>query len=1125
MAKNKKKKSFGKKIILTFKFIFILGLIGALLGGGLSLFLVKRALKDIKPIDPSKINTLLVENSVILDSNGNELEKLNKGGARTIVKYNQMSKNLINAYVSIEDKTFFEHSGFNVVRMVGAVKDAILKDKRISGTSTITQQLARNLYLFEDRSKRSIDRKIKEAYYAIQLEKHLTKEQIIEAYLNTIYLGSNSKGVQAASEKYFSKDAKDLNLIESAVLAAIPKQPTKYTPMYLINNENINDKDKVITQVNELYTMVYNDQCEKRINLVLSLMLNNGYITQNEYDEVSKIDIRSILNPSIEKGNEISSYFSDMVESEVIQDLMIKYDYSKSEAINSLYTSGLRIYSTIDFDMQKTLENAYATNTFTDYFGQATKEAVRLFQRANGLSADGMAGKNTLAKLKQLNKISEDEITLTSMTKGRKHEDVKVLKRALHELGFFNSNDLFPRIRVNFDKNKNIIAKDSRRIILYRYSNLINENKQLVLNSDDFYYDSEGNLVLKKNRKLNFYPHYDKNNRLNRIQVVVKNLFKYNENDKKITRNYSGSYNISELYSFQGRDILIPDEFKSYDDNRNVVISKEYINSDKNIFNLSNNKLYIENENYVVASEGTIQPQSAMVIIDYRTGHLKAIVGGRNVSGQKIYNRALNPRQPGSSVKPFAVYTPAIASGRYTAASVIDDVPAYLTGNPNVRWPINWYENYRGYEFKYRGISTLREGIEQSMNVVTAKLANELGVETCIEYMKKFGVSTIVDEGRINDHNLSTVALGGMTKGISPIELAKIYGTYGNDGIQLDTITYTKVVDSNGDIVLNNVPTKKKIIDKNVSFIIRDIMRTGVKNGVSYKAKIRPNNKGIPVAGKTGTTSNNYDAWFSGMTPYYAAVTWFGTDYNMSLDNGSAISAEFWSYVMKNIHEDLPDKSFTKPDDVIRLNVDTKSGKLPSKLSYLDPRGTVKPEYFIPGTQPTELDDVHVQVEICKTSGLLATEYCPTTLIENRVLTRRLDGEYDPKDHKDRYGNPIYIGDQDYSVPIVKCNYHGELIEVDGNVISDGYISYHDDNTGIVIQAFEIELNNGDSLLLPIGAKITSNQSIILPDNSIISPSEIKTLPFYEAGLEKIKAKREEIKSEKDDFIDIIEEN
>lgn len=1101
--KTNKNKSVKSKLFTTLKVFFILILIVGVIGATVSFLLIKNALKEVREIDPSKIDTKLLESSVILDDQGNKLENLHQDGIREIVKYEDVNENLINAFVATEDKTFFSHSGFNFIRMIGAVKDSVLKGKSISGTSTITQQLARNLYLFDDRSKRTLNRKIKEAYYAIELEKYLTKEQIIEAYINKISLGAGTKGVQAASRTYFSKEASELSLVESALLAGIPKSPPKYQPLTTVSNENIDEDDIVIRKKNDYYSFIYNPNCEDRYQTVLYLMRTNNYITEKQYEEAKNINIPEILNPNVERSSEISSYFSDMVKEKVIQDLMKKYDYSKEEAENYLYTGGLEIYSTIDFDLQKTLENAYAANNFTKYYGQEMKSAIKSFQKKYDLTVDGYAGKNTQKKFVELGLIEEGAIESNVLKLGMENEEVVLLKEALHELDLFSNNDLFPRVEVYFDRNGNILRDESSSVLLYKYENLVNINDQLVIPKNDFFYDDDGNLVLKDNRRLNFYSHY-KGDTLERIQVVVENSFSYDENSPKNTRNSDGSYNIVDMHTFRGYDVLIPNEFKSFDDNHNLVIDRAFINSDKNIFISEEDNLLINNENYVISSNGTIQPQSAMVITDYRTGQLKAIVGGRNLQGQKIYNRALHPRQPGSSVKPLAVYTPAINSKQYTAADVFDDIPSYLNDKkPEMRWPKNWYESYElGY--KYRGISTLREGVKWSLNVVTTKLAKELGVDTGIKWLKKFGISTIVDSGTLNDHNLSAISLGGMTKGIKPIELAEAYGTFANDGIRLELITYTKVVDSDGEIILEKKPKQTKVMAENVSFILEDMMRSGVTSGGSTNAQIRPRNEGIPVAGKTGTTSSKYDAWFTGYSPYYLATTWFGNDYNLPLDEGSAVSAKFWSYVMKNIHKDLPDRDFKVSTDVIKMKVDTKSGKLPTNLSYMDPRGTVQNEYFLPGTQPTELDDIHVRVDVCKESDKIATENCPTTLIETKVLTKRLNGPYNPEEHLDEKGNPITIRDSKYTVPYEDCDVHLETIDVYEYDVkdTDKHFSFLLDNTAFVVSSFEITLNSGERLMLPIGSKILTTKDIIFPDNSVIKSNEILELPYYEEELD-----------------------
>ncbi|MEA3424455.1 MAG: biosynthetic peptidoglycan transglycosylase, partial [Bacillota bacterium] len=190
MTKKTNKKR--KKFILILNIIIISIVVIGLLGAGATFYIVKGIINDAPEIDPTRFAELWTENAELLDVNGELIEKLQTSGYRTIIKYDDMSPVLINSYISVEDKTFKEHSGFNYVRLVGAVWNSITSDSRISGTSTITQQTARNLYLPERMTERTLDRKIKEAYYTVLMERRLNKEQILEAYLNTIYLGSGA---------------------------------------------------------------------------------------------------------------------------------------------------------------------------------------------------------------------------------------------------------------------------------------------------------------------------------------------------------------------------------------------------------------------------------------------------------------------------------------------------------------------------------------------------------------------------------------------------------------------------------------------------------------------------------------------------------------------------------------------------------------------------------------------------------------------------------------------------------------------------------------------------------------------------------------------------------------------
>jgi penicillin-binding protein 1A len=198
MTKHKKKKKYTINKKRLFKFIaLIFATLCVVLGG-----IVVSIIVTTEPIEPDNIYSRLTENSVLYDDEGNIIDSLlTSDGLRTNVSYTDLPQDLVDAFIAIEDKTFWEHNGFNVIRILGAIKEGVMEGDEISGTSTITQQLARNVYLAETKSHRTLTRKIREAYYTVLLERHLTKKQILEAYLNTIFLGYGTNGVQAAPRR------------------------------------------------------------------------------------------------------------------------------------------------------------------------------------------------------------------------------------------------------------------------------------------------------------------------------------------------------------------------------------------------------------------------------------------------------------------------------------------------------------------------------------------------------------------------------------------------------------------------------------------------------------------------------------------------------------------------------------------------------------------------------------------------------------------------------------------------------------------------------------------------------------------------------------------------------------
>lgn len=381
-------------------------------------------------------------------------------------------------------------------------------------------------------------------------------------------------------------------------------------------------------------------------------------------------------------------------------------------------------------------------------------------------------------------------------------------------------------------------------------------------------------------------------------------------------------------------------------------------------------------------ANGSIQPQAAAIVIDHTTGQVKAVMGGRSEKVRRGLNRATQSlRQPGSTIKPLAVYAPALDNG-YTIASVIDDVPtSYGNYSP---------DNYSG---KFSGLVTIREAIQQSLNVVAVKIVQDVGLSRSADYLKKFGITSLVTDpkAKTSDMGLGSLGLGGLTKGIRPIEMAAAYSVFPNKGIYNKPVTFTKIYDKDGNLIFENKVKKDRVISEQVAYLMVDIMQGVVKGGTGGRAAL-PN---MPVAGKTGTTTKNMDAWFVGYTPYYTTAVWMGHDEPKNLGfTGGNYPAMLWKDIMAGIHKSLPSKNFEMPSGLTAIEVCSESGKRPSELCALDPRGsTVRTEVFIKGTEPAVEDicDVHVVRDIDISTGKLATPYCPSSLVQSKVFIQRIE--------------------------------------------------------------------------------------------------------------------------------------
>ena len=821
-----------KKIKKTLKHIMFIGLLCVFFGGCYIGYYVLNIISEAPSIDTTDIRAMMSETSIIYDDEGKKIKSLNVGEDRAYVTYDKIPANLINAYVALEDKTFFEHHGFNIKRIGGAIYNSFVSDGSISGTSTITQQLARNIYLSQTMSERSMKRKVLEAWYTLKIERDLSKEQILEYYLNTINLGFGNYGVKTAASCYFDKSLDDLTVAECAALAALPQAPSSYALVQYASDDALADvEDSAIIKKTEHGAYIANDLEKDRREVCLGLMKNQGYINKKQYDEAMTVPLTDMLDVKFAKQDTVMSYFTDYAVDVVAEDLETELAIDHDEAMDMIYAGGLRIYTTVDRDIQ--------------------------------------------------NAIAEE----------------------------FDDNSNFPNINnMRYDYNGNILQDDGH-IMLYS-KDYVFEDGYFTIPSDRYKISGKGSVKIKATKRLGF----DVSEK--RAMLVLPNMYTMDN---------------GHMYIINGGNIVLPVECVSVDDDW-IVISSEYLQSEEGSSIIKVTDDYVGfKESACDLHQSIIQPQAAMTIIDNKTGQVKGMVGGRKISGEMVYNRAVETRQPGSSIKPLTVYSAALqqsaseaksgkkhhfidyhidSQGIYgwgdyiTAGSYVKDEKTKLNGKD---WPANASGgNYGG--------GTVRKALVTSTNTCAYKIWMQVGLNYSLSMGEKFGLTTIDTEGDINDKNVAALALGGMTNGVTTLEMANAYTVFPNQGTKMEKpVLYTKVTDADGNIILENKPKKTKVLDPEVAFIMQDMMQDVVSNGTATGARVY----GTRAGGKTGTTSSQYDIWFDGFTPKYSASLWIGNDMNMPLTSMSEYASRLWGRIMNNIPSANDGDYKKKPDGVV----------------------------------------------------------------------------------------------------------------------------------------------------------------------------------------------------------------
>ena len=375
----------------------------------------------------------------------------------------------------------------------------------------------------------------------------------------------------------------------------------------------------------------------------------------------------------------------------------------------------------------------------------------------------------------------------------------------------------------------------------------------------------------------------------------------------------------------------------------------------------------------IPATRGAQQLQSGIVVIDNRTGDIVAMSGGVD---EKVVFDAFNmatdaQRQVGSSIKPLTVYAPAFEAGAITPASVISDLPLYYSdsGTP---FP-------RNAERRYSYSMTVLDGIKDSVNAVAVNTLDKVGTRYSFDFGKyKFHLNGLYEgDANASDVNYSPLGLGGLTNGATVRDMASAYATFANDGVYREGRTFTKVYDSEGDLVLDNTQDQEQILSHKTATYVNYCLNVAVNEGTGTVARI----DGIQVCGKTGTTNSKKDRYFCGYTGYYTAAVWCGFEIPAEIqlvESNSHPGAILWHKVMEPLHEGLNDIELYDKDEMVPVTICLDSGGLASAACKADIRGMnrLKTVLVFPEDAPAEYCDAHIMLDYCTVGGAVANEYC-----------------------------------------------------------------------------------------------------------------------------------------------------
>ena len=761
---------------------------------------VKPSLPEINLVDESELQMPMK----VLTKDGQLIGEFGEIKRRAI-DYDDIPIDIRNAFLAAEDDNFFNHQGISYKGLIRSFIRCLSSSGCEGGGGTITMQVVRGYLLTRDQT---FIRKIKEIYLALELEGNINKEEIFELYVNRIFLGNRSYGIEAAANTYFDKGLEDLNISESATIAALAQLPSRVNP--------VKDPRRTI----------------QRRNWILSRMLLLDYINPDQYHEAISQDLKIAKNINLYDVE--ADHIAEIARQEVIKRYGLK-----------AYKEGWSVITTIDSNSQKIAKESMMEELFNYDKRHGWRETV-------------------------------------------------------------NYEILF-----NDDQAKSLKSLNLDFLIEERYTDNNDLNKKNISNILSGLFDNHS-----------YYEGY------------IKGLVVYVDADEIAVINENFDINTvswSSEYSWARKRIAI----------------NQYGPQPKNFHDFLNfgDFIYLKDNGNFFTMDQIPVAESSLISINPKSGEVIAYLGGKNFYESSFDRVRLSFPQSGSSFKPF-IYSAALDNG-YNLSTLINDAPiVFEDDNLESAWRP---QNYTG---KFYGPISLREALTKSVNIVSIKLLRELGIEKAHNFLEHFGFK----KSRLpNDLSL---ALG--SGNFSPIEMSRAYSVIATNGYIPDIYYIDSIIDRNGNIIFshddfdakkeisafpwldtiemnvnkpyyltNPIEKRERVIDERVAFLMKDVLKGFMKNGVAGRKSAFLQRDDI--GGKTGTTNDSISTWFSGFHEDLVTTVWVGTDDFTSLgenEYGSTIALPIWLSYMDFKLDGLEIHKDSIPDDISFVRVNKSTGEI-----------------------------------------------------------------------------------------------------------------------------------------------------------------------------------------------------